>query len=127
MMEFKINLSPGNNKKKLESQDSDLAFEEFFKWKIFVIWLCLRNSRQSKLLRVELSLTNISANIHTGLRAPVNVFYCKSKLLKNVLQGGVLLQVKILQAYQLGLELEANSHDRFISSIELIRSIGCPR
>ena len=70
-------------------------------------------------------LTNISANIHTGLRAPVNVFNYKSKLLKNVSQGGVLLQVKILQAYQVG--LHAGSHDRFISPIELIGSIECPR
>ena len=70
-------------------------------------------------------LTNISANIHTGLRAPVNVFYYKSKLLKNVSQGGVLLQVKILQAYQVG--LQTSSHDRFISPLELIRSIECPR
>ena len=77
----------------------------------------------AKLVSFE-CLTNISANIHTGLRAPVNVFYCKSKLLKNVLQGGVLLQVKILQAYQVG--LQASSHDRFISPLELIRSIGCP-
>ena len=78
----------------------------------------------AKLVSFE-CLTNISANIHTGLRAPVNVFYCKSKLLKNVLQGGVLLQVKILQAYQVG--LHADSHDRFISPLELIRSIECPR
>ena len=77
----------------------------------------------AKLLSFE-CLTNISANIHTGLRAPVNVFYYKSKLLKNVSQGGVLLQVKILQAYQVG--LEASSHDGFISPIELIRSMWRP-
>ena len=52
------------------------------------------------------------------------MFYCKSKLLKNVLQGGVLLQVKILQAYQVG--LEASSHDGFISPTELIRSMWRP-